>query len=347
MNIDGQSRRDEDTAMTVDEAGSAFAHLLGATPVEAAPTGAADTEEDEALAPTEGALDDGDEFDAAEDAGEDADEADDEDAEGEEPEDQDDAAPEDPVFTVEVDGQELQVTQADLIKSYQLDATAQRRLEAAATKNKALDAEYHGLQALNQRLGSAVEWVEATLAAPDYDEAELEALRLTDPAEYSARRLEVRERQEQLARLEAEQRRLEAVQAHRNQAAREARLSGARQALLTAFPEWKDSGRAEAAMGELARYAESKLGVDLREFDQIEDARVIQALHKARLYDQLTAKAAKAGETVRGKARAAPVLTPGAFERTTPSQLSQVRSIKRLKQTGSIRDAGAAFSAFV
>jgi hypothetical protein len=74
---------------------------------------------------------------------------------------------------------------------------------------------------------------------------------------------------------------------------------------------------------------------------------VIQALHKARLFDQLTAKAARAGERVRAGGRARAVLTPGAAERTGPAQLNQARSLKRLKQTGSVRDAADAFSALL
>jgi hypothetical protein len=207
MNIDGQlaSNGSGDTAITVDEAGSAFDHLLGLS---------ANTDEGEALAPEDGADEEDDgSFDDEDDAG------------GDEPEDQEDAASEAPLVTVKVDGQTLQVTQDELIRGYQLDATARQRLEKVALRDKALEAEYHGLGALQQRVGYLAEQVAATLQAPDYDLAELEALRASDPAEYAARKLEMRERQEQLAGLEAEQRRLEAIDHHRSQAAQQARLS--------------------------------------------------------------------------------------------------------------------------
>lgn len=96
--------------------------------------------------------------------------------------------------------------------------------------------------------------------------------------------------------------------------------------------------------GELAKtlnqYGVDKLGFSVEELGSVIDPRVVKALHKAYLYDQL-----KAGKTVTDKkvANLPKVSKPGGPAQKTVAQQQDAALRKNLKKSGSLDDAAALF----
>lgn len=343
--------REQDTEtqeLTVTEAADAFANLLDGDDAE-------DTGADESDDPSDDEL----EVDADEDEAEsDEEEGEAEEGEGdddEEPEDEDEGAQSEAKFTVKVNGEDREVTAKELVDSYQIGAAARQSLEAAAAKHKHLDAEYQGLQAFKTRVSSAVEAVEAAMADARFSDDELERLRDEDPAEWSARKEELRDKQAQAAALKADAEAIEHANASRNAEAKADRFQAEQTKLATNLGWLKQDGsldksKAAKDLDAIAAYAASALGVSDAEFDAIEDSRVIIALDKARQLDAARAKAKGARTAPKGRQAPKPTpttLRPGSSDKPAKARSGQSLAMKRLAQTGRVKDAADAFTAFV
>lgn len=181
-----------------------------------------------------------------------------------------------------------------------------------------------------------------------YDPTVMAQLRVTNPAEFSARSTE-----HQLALQAVQQRRSQAheeiqrgqqqlSQVHSQQQAEQ--QANARQELVKLIPSWSEPEKFEAEGAELAQYLQREFGATEEQIAGIYDARILRLAYDSMQLNRLRSKASE----VR-KAPPAPVAQPGqqaspgaARFRRKRAQVEQAR--QRLRETGKLDDASAALA---
>lgn len=248
---------------------------------------------------------------------------------------QDEAKPE--VFTVKVDGKEVEVTLDELQKGYSRTQDYTRKTQQLAEARKAAEAELQAIRAEREQyaqlLGALSEQVK-TAAEPKID---WDRLYQEDPIEYVRQREVMRENREKAAAIQAEQQRLAEIAQKEQMAQFETLKAKESEALLEALPTWKDPAKAKAEKAMLVEFGQ-KMGFTPQELGNIFDHRVVLALRKAALYDQMQAKRQGIKPVTNNGPRPA---KPGAAGRV--SQMSETaRANQRLAKTGRVQDAASA-----
>jgi hypothetical protein len=181
------------------------------------------------------------------------------------------------LYTVKIDGEERQVTAQELVKNYQLERASQKRLSEAAEMRKAVEAERTAIQQQAQQYEAALAAMEQTLQA-QIDEPSEEywtSLREEDPLEYITQKEAYREKKERLAAVRAEQ------DNHIQQA-----LQAEQRKVYERIPEWQDKATEAKEREGIVTFARS-LGFTPEELGTVRDARLVDVLRKAYLYDSL------------------------------------------------------------
>jgi len=310
---EGQATAPEDArGMSLDEATTRMMGLMG-VPAES------EAQEDEEPAPEE--------------EGESA--APDDEAEGTPPADED--AEQKPTYKVKVDGEELDVPLDELLRGYSRTADYTRKTQAAAELRKTLEAEQEQVRAERSQYEQALSWVKSQLEAAKQDEPDWKALLNEDPIEYVKQKELWRDRKEQLAAVEAEQRKLAEQKQAEFRTALAARVKEETERLASLIPEWRDSKTATSEKARLMEYGQ-KLGFSEQELAQVYDHRAVLMLRKAMLYDDLQASGQK-------KLKEAPSTSPAAAKPGSPASRQTNRDLDsakaRLKETGRVSDAQA------
>lgn len=248
---------------------------------------------------------------------------------------QDDAEPK--VFTVKVDGKEVEVTLEELQKGYSRTQDYTRKTQQIAEMRKATEAELQAIRAERQQyaqlLGALSEQVK-TAAEPQVD---WDRLYQEDPIEYVRQREVMRENREKAAAIQAEQARLAQISQQEQMQQLQALKAKESEKLVEALPGWKDPAKAKAEKAMLVEFGQ-KMGFSPQELGNIYDHRVVLALRKAALYDQMQAKRQGIKPVTNNGPKPA---KPGAAGRV--SQMSDsARANQRLAKTGRVDDAASA-----
>jgi hypothetical protein len=147
----------------------------------------------------------------------------------------------------------------------------------------------------------------------------------------------MRENREKAAAIQAEQQRLSEIAQQEQVQQFQALKAKESEALIEALPAWKDPAKAKAEKAMLVEFGQ-KMGFTPQELGNIYDHRVVLALRKAALYDQMQAKRQGIKPVVNNGPRPA---KPGAAGRV--SQMSDsARANQRLAKTGRVQDAASA-----
>ena len=241
------------------------------------------------------------------------------------------------VFTVKVDGKEIEVSLDELQKGYSRTQDYTRKTQQVAEVRKAAEAELQAIRAEREQyaqlLGALSEQVKAA-AEPQID---WDRLYREDPIEYVRQREVMRDNKERAAAIDAEQQRL--FQIAQEEQVKQLQTVKVKEshALLEAVPSWKDPAKAKAEKTMLIEFGQ-KMGFTPQELGNIYDHRVVLALRKAALYDQMQAKRQVIKPVTNNGPRPA---KPGAAGRV--SQMSDsVRAKQRLAKTGRVEDAASA-----
>lgn len=312
---------------SIDDATSAFAAILSGQPEE-------QEEVSEAQAPDEG--DEAEtEASADESPAEDDTEAEPDDVESEEEE-----QTERQVYTVKVDGEEIEVPIDELLNGYSRTQDYTRKTQKLAEERKAAMAEFEQVRAERAQYAQILEALKQQVETTDGPEPDWNRLRNEDPIEFSAQWAEYQLRQQKRQAIQAEQQRLAEIQQREHAARMQQVLEQEKQALLTAIPEWQDPQKAQAEKVAVIEFGR-KLGFSDEELSNVTDHRAVLALRKAYLYDRMMSQKASIKPAVKP---ASPVLKPGAAA-NAPKKTSEItRAKQRLAKTGSVQDAAAAFS---
>lgn len=311
---------------------SAFASLLAVEDGEPA-AGEALTEDEASLTEVDPSETE-DEVAAEQDA-----EAESESEEEAEPEEEE-AAP--ATYRVKVDGEEVEVTLDELQKGYSRTQDYTRKTQALAEQRKAAEAEAE--QARQERVYYAqmLQVIEQQLAATN-NEPDWDALYQENPTEWVRQRELWRDRQEKAKAVHTEMARLAAMQEQEGAKAKQERLKAEAERLVEAIPEWKDSKKAAEERTKLVETAR-KVGFSDEELGSILDHRALVVLRKAALYDELMGKKTQ----IKPVPASGPKLAKPGSATTKPSKKSEAQVAReRLAKTGSMKDAAAAFDAFI
>jgi hypothetical protein len=247
---------------------------------------------------------------------------------------------EEELYTVKVDGEEMQVTSEELVKSYQLERAAQKRMQEAAELRKNSEAEMQALATQREKYGQALERIEAQLNSVQEQPKEYwDKLYQEDPLEWAKQRDAYRDRKESLAKVQAERERVNQEQQAQQMQQHQQYLVEQQERLLERIPEWRDEDTAMREKQAIITHAQ-RMGFSEQELATASDSRAIEVLRKAYLYDELMANKPAAQKKVKKAPKVVKSGTPKSKKQVNANRSKQ--ALERLTKTGS-KDAAVDF----
>jgi hypothetical protein len=241
------------------------------------------------------------------------------------------------VFTVRVDGKEVDVTLEELQKGYSRTQDYTRKTQQIAEVRKQTEVELQAVRAEREQyaqLLSALESQVQQVAQPNID---WDRLYQEDPIEWVRQREVMRDNQDKAAAIQSEQQRLNQLSQQEQAQFMQQRLQHEQEALLAAIPDWKDPKKAQAEKALLVEFGQ-RVGFTPDELKNVVDHRAVLMLRKAALYDQMMSKRGNIKPVTNNGPRPA---KPGAAGRVSNATES-VRAQQRVAKTGRVDDAANA-----
>ena len=263
---------------------------------------------------------------AEDDEGEDAYEADDGEEYEEEP-------PE--VYTVKVDGEEVEVTLDELQNGYSRQQAYTKRSMELAEQRKAFEAEQAETRQIRDAYAQQLDQLAAQIQQTTQQEPDWRALAETmserDLFLYKAEWDQQKEYQKQV---QAEQQRIAAEKSREQEQELRKHLEVQRTDMLNRIPAWQDEDVREAERREVITYAQKRIGFSEEEIANASDARAIELLYKAWQWDQLQEKKPAAKK----RTRKAPKMAKAGRPKTKRevANRSQREARKRFESAGTV-----------
>jgi hypothetical protein len=241
------------------------------------------------------------------------------------------------VFTVKVDGKEVDVTLDELQKGYSRTQDYTRKTQQIAEVRKQTEAELQEVRAEREQYAQLLGALQAQVQQAAQPQVDWDRLYQEDPIEWVRQRELVRENQEKAAAIQSEQQRLAQLSQQEQAQQRQALFQQEQEALIAAIPEWKDSKKAQAEKAMLVQFGQ-KVGFTPDELKNVIDHRAVVMLRKAALYDQMMSKRGQIKPVTNNGPRPA---KPGAAGRVS-SNTEAMRAQQRVAKTGRVDDAANA-----
>jgi hypothetical protein len=248
-----------------------------------------------------------------------------------------------PRYKAKVGGEEVEVELDELINGYQRSKDYTQKSQALAEQRKAIDAERQHLEQVKQERQAYAQKLQAldSFLSQQNKGEDLEVLKETDPIGYAVKVAEQSQREKQLAVVRAEQQRIAQQQQAEQQQNLQNHLKAESEKLASVIPELS-TPKGDAIRKEIREYAKS-VGWSDQELSSVYDHRAVLTLYKAMKFEQLQKGKP---ETLKKVQQAPKMLKPGtSTPNTKSSQEKQV--MQKLRQTGKVRDAAAAFERFL
>lgn len=250
-------------------------------------------------------------------------------------------------FKAKVDGQILEVSPEELRKGYQLQSHFTRQQETFLQQQReweqAVQAREHQVTEA-ATIASQVLDAEETAFKKQYTRSDWDKLRIEDPAEYAALVADynkglqdIRSRRQQLV-TQMQARQQQQAQEYQQRMAQHMQEQGAK---LVETLGWKDRKAVEEGGKRLNEYMLAQ-GFTPQDLQGVYDHRAFVLADKARQFDELQAKIAKA----RAKIQEAPKMPAGgatAAQGNTGETKRLREAMRRQKETGSLEDAAEVF----
>jgi hypothetical protein len=241
------------------------------------------------------------------------------------------------IFSVKVDGKEVEVTLEELQKGYSRTQDYTRKTQQIAEVRKHAEAELQAVRAEREQYAQLLGALEAQVQQAAQPNIDWDRLYQEDPIEYVRQREVMRENKEKAEAIQSEQQRLAYVSQQEQAQFMHQRLEHEKEALLAAIPDWKDAKKAQAEKALLVEFGQ-KIGFTPDELKSVVDHRAVLMLRKAALYDQMMSKRGNIKPVTNNGPRPA---KPGAAGRVSNSTES-VRAQQRVAKTGRVDDAANA-----
>lgn len=248
-------------------------------------------------------------------------------------------------YTVKIDGKDTEVTEDELLSGYSRQADYTRKSQVLAEQRKKMEEELAATQQERQQYQSQLEQfnLQADSKLEEFKSVDWTKLKEEDPMEYALKRDQYRELQENKRLVAEEQQNLAQKQQAEMQTKWNEELARQQEVMAQRLPEWNDPEKGPKLKQNIKSFALKK-GFTEQEVDSLIDARSVDVLHKAMMYETLLE--AKISQK---KAKVVPkVQKPG-----TPSTKSEVNSEKvkqtraRLKRSGRVDDAALAIKSLM
>lgn len=317
-------------SLTVDSAASIFEGLISKdeTPdaAENAPEGET-PEAPEAEAEVEAEAEESTEESEAEDA---------EDDEAEEaPEEKE---PEPRSFRVKVDGEEVEVTEDELLKGYSRTADYTRKTQALSEERKSFLAEADAVRSERQKYSDSLEKLANVLKTNAMPEPDWNQLREENPEEFATQWAVWQQQQQRLQAVEQERQRTQ-QKAQEDEVKRLVEYTKAEhERLLDAVPAWKDPEVETRDLSDLKSFAKSR-GFSDSDLNAVRDHRVVLLLRDAMLHE----KAQKQRPIAQKKIESVKAATPGPARSQTKTVSAAKKAHAKLAKTGRLTDAASVF----
>lgn len=273
-----------------------------------------------------------------------ADELEDDDEEelDEEQTDVEEEAPQLQTFTVKVDGQEVEVTQEELVNGYSRQQDYTRKTQELSQQRKTIEQKQSELEQRDAIYSQLLPKMEAQLNSALGEEPDWNALYEDDPVGYVRQQQVWNEQKQKLEAVQAEQQRLQQESFAEQQKLIQQQVEEGQTKLLEVIPEWQNQEVASKEKAEIANYATNVLGYTQEEINSVYDWRALLGLRKAWLSDKI-AETVKKKPTQKAPAR---VARPG-----TSNKRKSVAPVKRAKQrlakSGKLQDAAKVFEQLI
>ena len=308
--------------MNVAEAANALAGILPEEGQE---------DSSEAQSPEEGAA-------AEEELSTDADAVDDEtDAEQSELDEDTEEQEQPQVFSVKVDGKEVEVTLEELQKGYSRTQDYTRKTQQIAEVRKQTEGELQAVRAEREQYAQLLSALEAQVQQVAQPNIDWDRLYNEDPIEWVRQREVMRDNQDKAAAIQSEKQRLNQLSQQEQAQFMQQKLQHEQEALLAAIPDWKDAKKAQAEKALLVEFGQ-KIGFTPDELKSVVDHRAVLMLRKAALYDQMMSKRGNIKPVTNNGPRPAKPGAAGRVSNTTEA----VRAQQRVAKTGRVDDAANA-----
>ena len=274
---------------------------------------------------------------------EDDEEFDDEDEElDEEQTDVEEEALQPQTFTVKVDGQEVEVTQEELINGYSRQQDYTRKTQELSQQRKTIEQQQAELAQRDAIYSQLLPKMEAQLKGELANEPDWNALYEDDPVGYVREKQLWDEKKEKLQAVSAEQQRLQQEALVKQQQQIQQFVEYGNKRLLEIIPEWQNPEIAAKEKLAIRDYAINNLEYSEQEVEQVYDYRALLGLRNAWLNSK-TVEATKKKPTQKAPAR---VARPGTTNR--PKTTAPVKKAKqKLAKTGKIQDAAKVFEQII
>ena len=254
----------------------------------------------------------------------------------EEEEDAEKADPEQQLYKVRSDGEDLEIPLDELLSSYSRQSSFTKKSQTLAEAKKAFEQESADSREIRAQALQILENAKTTQTqAPEKDATYWADLKDTDPMQYVLERDEIREGQFQNQLREQQIETLRAQEDSDQRANIESYVDSQKGVLKELIPEWSDQKVADAEKKIILAYG-LKTGFSQTELDQAFDARAVSTMRKAALYDQLSTKR-KGLKTVQR------TNMKGGSQAGDPKQVRSGKASARLRKSGSIDDAASVF----
>ena len=232
------------------------------------------------------------------------------------------------VYLAKVDGEEVEVTVDDLLKSYQLEQTAQKRLREVAEDRKKVSSEAQQVEAERKYYAENLALLQDALKqnqTGNRTEQQWADLYQKDPIAYMKAKEDVRDREAKLQALQQEQLALQQKQVETEQVK-----------LLERIPEWKDTEVANKERSDIVTYAK-RFGFSEQEIAATNDSRVVDLLRRAYLYDALQSRK----PTATKKVKKAPKMVKSGKPKgkVDTKQIAKKKAFEQLAKSGRKEDA--------
>lgn len=313
--------------MTLDEAVNRLTEEPAEQPSEEV------TEDVEAEAETEEPEAEAEEAEDAE-AESEAEESDEEEGDDPEEDDEDSEETDADLYTVKVDGEEVQVSLDDLKRGYSGQQYVQKGMREAADARKEAEAVYEQLAKERQQLTQFFNAVQQEGFSPPPQEPSKEQFQ-NDPIGYMEAKLKY---DEEMSSYNEKAHKFKQVFEQQSQAEQAAMARYAEQEfkqLIAVEPDWGDKEKAKSRVSRLVEKGNEHYGYAESEVRGVMDHRAIRVLEDAIAYRELQSAKGKTQD----KVKQAKVTKTKAKRRQDPKRKQAQQQRQKLKRSGSIEDA--------
>ena len=245
-------------------------------------------------------------------------------------------------FTVKVDGQDIEVTQEELINGYSRQQDYTRKTQELSQQRKTIEQQQAELAQRDAIYSQLLPKMEAQLKGELANEPDWNRLYEDDPVGYVREKQLWDEKKEKAQAIQAEQQRLQEEAFAEQQKQIQQQVEFGQQRLLELIPEWQNPEVAAKEKAAIRDYAINTLEYTQQEVDSVYDYRALLGLRKAWLNDKI-AETVKKKPTQKAPARVARPGTVNKKKSVTPVR----RAKQRLAKTGKTSDAAKVFEQLI